>query len=156
MNFMTTNLAFSIIILTGLTDRNELVPTAHCICPEQKFTYNCTVVGRNLTIWSGTVFMPGCEEIILHHNQYEDHPEYRSCNDGAIVGQSIEVLNNSYRSNLTISVTSRLEGRTVICSAADKSNITIIGSTTLLITRGKPRQNNGRINFDQWFVLFIY
>ena len=129
-------MAFSIYtILTGLTDRNELVATADCICRDQDFAYECTVVGENLTVW--TILMTGCE-ITLHHDLYNDPlGEQRGCN-GAFIGRSIEVVNRCYRSSLTITpVTPNLNGHTVICSADDGSKITTIGNTTITITEGK-------------------
>ena len=139
------------------TVRNELVPTADCICPGQNFTYECTVVGEKLTVWNGTVFMPGCD-ITLHHNRYaDDSGEFRTCNNRTVVGQTIEVVNcNSYKSNLTILVTDDLDGLTVICSADDGSpDMTIIGNRTLHITRGKARaKTEGFILTNHLLCLF--
>ena len=99
--------------------------------------YECTVVGGNLTVWEGTVIPESCE-ITLRHSRFTDNSGHsRKCNNGAVVGQSIDVVGNCYRSQLTIlSVTSAFNGSTVSCSVDDGMAATPINTTTLLITRG--------------------
>ena len=93
------------------------------------------MVGGSLTVWNGTVMAEGCEIVLFHSRFTDSSGNSGSCNDGAVVGQSVEVVDNCYRSQLTISVTPALNGRTVQCSV-DGGMPDIINTTTLFITRG--------------------
>ena len=93
----------------------------------------------DLTVWSGSVIEVGCE-IVLYHNRYEIMSGASGeCNNGAISGRSIEVINNSYTSQLTIQVSNDLDRRTVECSHDNGIEATLINSSTLLITKGTPQ-----------------
>ena len=125
-----------ILCITGLTDINKLVATSDCICADETLTYECTVVGGNLTVWSGTVIAAGCEITLFHSRFTESSGDSGNCTDGAVVGQSIDVVDNCYRSQLTIFMPSAFNGCTVSCSVDDGVTTTIINTTRLLITRG--------------------
>ena len=131
---MTASLEYIIII--GLVKGNDFIATSDCVCVGQDYTYQCSVTGGELTVWSGSVIGVGCE-IILFHNQYES-PNGASgeCNNGAVTGRSIEVVNNSYTSQLTIRVTANLNGRTIECLVDDGIVETTINSSTLFVTKG--------------------
>ena len=134
---MTASLEYyNDIIITGLVKGNDFIATSDCVCVGQDYTYQCSVTGGELTVWSGSVIDVGCE-IILFHNQYES-PNGASdvCNDGAVTGRSIEVVNNSYTSQLTVRVTANLDGRTTECLVDDGIKETTINSSTLFVTEG--------------------
>ena len=91
-----------------------------CICPGDQLTYNCTVQGSlsGATIWSGTDFS-GCQqnEILLQHHQYtRPGGSTGTCNNGAIVGQSLGVQGNNYTSQLNVTITPETAGRTITCA----------------------------------------
>ena len=65
------------------------------------------------------------------------------CNNGAVSGRSIEVINSSYISQLTIRVSNGLDRRTVECSIDDGREEILINSSTLLITKGMPKDSIG-------------
>lgn len=120
--------------LTGFAANSELFATADCICPGQNFTYECSVVGGRFTVWRGSVIEAGCE-ITLFHSQF-DMPSgaFEICNNEAVIGRSIIRENECYTSQLTILVTTDLDGRTVECSVDDGRENTVINTTTLLLT----------------------
>ena len=124
---------------------NELVATSDCACVGQSYTYQCSVNGElgDLTVWSGSVIEVGCE-IVLYHNRYGSMSGTSGvCNNGAVSGRSIEVINSSYISQLTIRVSNGLDRRTVECSIDDGREEILINSSTLLITKGMPKDSIG-------------
>ena len=88
------------------------------MCPGETLTYNCTVNGTDSgnTVWSGTAF--DCPSLknrsILLHSRFEDGTT-KECNNGGIVAQSIGVGNYSYTSELTVTVTAEILGKTIMC-----------------------------------------
>ena len=134
-------LEYQTVSIIGFTECSELVATSDCACVGQSYTYRCSVNGGSgdLTVWSGSVIEVGCE-IVLYHNRYESMSGASGeCNNGAVFGQSIEAINNSYTSQLTIQVNNDLDRRTVECSVDNGIDATLINSSTLLITKGTPQ-----------------
>ena len=109
-----------------------------CICPGYVITYECTVFGDGFTVWQGSAFdcpLSG-NEILLSHNNFEDET-IRTCNDGAIVGRSVGIMDNYYTSQLAISFTTGLDGRTIECMrVGGTTSAMTIGSSMLLTTTG--------------------
>lgn len=92
-------------------------------------TYECTVVGGQLTVWTGNAFIcpSDNDEVALLHSRFNSaYGTNRSCNNGTIVGQSLSVEGNNYTSQLNITVTPDIAGKTVMCSSDN-------GETTMLI-----------------------
>lgn len=56
-----------------------------CGCPGQSVSYSCTVAGGETTLWAGTAFMCGGNEISLRHDQFEG--AIGECNNGAITAR---------------------------------------------------------------------
>ena len=127
MNYFT-------IMLSGLAARNELKLIDDCICPGQRVTYECTVVGGVVTVWSGTIMEIDCEIILRHYIIYLN--SYRTCNNGAVIGQGVEVNNNCFTSQLTVLLTPDLNQRTIRCSVVTGDEIIAIGVAQLLFTTG--------------------
>ena len=71
-------------------------------------------------------------EIPLQHNRFPLQA-VGSCNDGAIIGQSVAVENNCYKSHLNLTLSSALVGRSVSCFVDDGSSQTSIGTVVLTI-----------------------
>ena len=135
------SLEFLNVIVIGIIECNELIATSDCVCVGQSYTYQCTVNGgsMDLTVWSGSVIEAGCE-IILFHNQYGSQTGASDeCNNGAVSGRSIEAVNGSYTSRLTIRVSNDLDRRTVECLIDDGVEAISINASTLLITKGRPQ-----------------
>ena len=136
-----------IIIIVG--NMSEAIPGCEtvneCVCPGDKLTYRCTVQGSltGATVWSGTAFS-GClqNEILLPH-----HPtggSFGTCNNGAIVGQSLGVQGNNYTSQLNVTITPETAGKTITCAydALDGRNIMIKFSTIILGNRAPLLYDN--------------
>ena len=113
--------------------------TCSCTCPDDNvsLTYKCTDIGGFATIWTGSVISKLCEdsghEILLLHCHFElDIYLNKSitCGNGTIVGQSVRV-ENSFTSQLTVTVSSDILGDTVSC--AHSYNGTAYVSTTCTI-----------------------
>ena len=89
---------------------------ATCIsCPGDVLTIECTIMGRGATVWQGTAFQCG-SSIILRHSQFGgSYNSIWTCNDGAIVAQALGIVNNSYVSQLNVTVSLELNNTTVEC-----------------------------------------
>ena len=57
----------------------------------------------------------------------------RDCNDGAIMARSIGVEDSQYTSQLNVTVTDDMAGKTIICLTANASDQIIQFSTTITI-----------------------
>ena len=78
------------------------------------------------------------EIVLLHAHSSSSSP--LQCNDGAIQGRitDINTANNTYTSQLSVTVNSDLEGRSISCihDSGSDGSINVIGSTPLTITTG--------------------
>ena len=116
---------------------NEFMPlTVRDSCPGDVLTYTCTINGSGNTIWSGTAF--NCEtkmnEIILRHSQFNESGSSGNCNDGAIMAQSLRVINNTcYSSQLNVTVDLDMNNKTIQCSHSFET-ITIREATISVVT----------------------
>ena len=106
------------VIIVGAT--LEVIP--ECVCPGEKLTYRCTVHGEatGATLWYGTAFS-GCqqdpEEILLQHRHFTQPGGITgTCNNRNIVGQSLGVQGNSYTSQLNVTITPDIVGKTITCA----------------------------------------
>ena len=70
-------------------------------------------MGEGATIWRGTALecSEAGNEIVLFHSTTAQ----KECNDGAIIGSVIRAENISYTSQLTVTVTSEMIGRSISC-----------------------------------------
>ena len=95
-------------------------------------TFECQVTGGISTVWNGNAFMcPSSDnEIILLHSRF-DNGTSGKCNDinnGVIVGESIEVNGSKYTSQINISFSSSLIGKTVNCVRDDGLNDSVVSN----------------------------
>lgn len=112
---------FIIALISFCLALSELQTTGTCTCPGYNVTYSCTVVGGEATLWRGTAFDSDCE-ITLNHSRFSDiGGTSGTCNDGSIVGYSIEQTNGCYTSQLTVSVTSNSINRTIECAVVNNT-----------------------------------
>ncbi len=102
------------------------------------------MVGRGNTLWKGTAF--DCNEIVLRHTHFESGMEEGECNDGMIMGRSINrtfdgPTDSKFTSQLVIHLPllnatgNTLDGRTVECIYDNGHNVTNIGTYVIAYTR---------------------
>ena len=108
--------------------------TADCVCPGETFVYECSIVGAIFTVWRGSVISAGCEITLIHSEFTTGNGARAVCNNGDVVGQSVDVLNDCYTSQLSIEVNSGVNGSTVECIRDDGVTATVIATSTLLIS----------------------
>ena len=88
------------------------------------------------TFWQGSA-LDNCrnQEISLVHHQFGTLVR-QTCNNGSIVavGQEPDSLNGSYTSQLNITVTCDMIGKTVECVHDDVQNITSVGSLNITVS----------------------
>ena len=113
-----------------------------CLCSGDVLTYECTVIGEGdagVTIWKGSAFDNHCEgskmELQLLHSRYNaTSGEVKFCEDRILEARSVKVENNSYTSQLNVTLTSNITGKIIECAYDNGHNTTLIGS--LEITAG--------------------
>ena len=86
------------------------------------------------TVWRGSAFNCNSSdnEIFLHDSGHGNRLEksITSCNNGAIVGQIVEIENGSYASQLDVTISSDVIGKSVEC-AFQNSTDEVLGSFTI-------------------------
>ena len=113
-----------------------------CICPDSSLseTYECTVMGGLGTIWTGSIISKLCEdnggEILLLHSRFESDiylNQSITCGNGtvSIVGQKVGVENNSYTSQITVTVSSDILGDNIVCAHNHNGTTHVIGNNTI-------------------------
>ena len=115
--------------------------------------FECTISGGSggSTVWQGSAFDCARNAILLRHSQFESQTAIGECNNGAITGRGIHntILNNAFTSQLNVSVTTSLQGKTIEC-VYDNGTTTTIGSSSIIITTGENRN----INFQSRLIWF--
>ena len=109
-------LYFSIgAILEGLT----LVSSSGCGCLGETLIYKCTLIGDPLgaTLWTGTALnnCPSDEIVPLHRRFTEPGGTTRSCSNGATAAQSLYAQKSLYTSQLNVTITPNIAGKTIMC-----------------------------------------
>ena len=118
-------------------DALQSPPNVNCTCPGEVLTFTCIINEGGTTLWTGTAFSCNLNEILLRHSQFSvPGGTSGSCNNGAITGRSIGVTNGCYSSELNVTVSPNLNGRTILCNH-DGTTQRNIGSSTLNIVTGK-------------------
>lgn len=120
-----------------------------CICPGYIVTLECTISGGfgGSTVWQGSAFdCPRCE-ILLRHSQFELGTAVGECNDGAITGYGRQTVDNhSYTSQLNVTFTRSLNGKTVEC-VYDNGTTNVIGRSSIDMTTGRCLCQSSKFNF---------
>ena len=83
-------------------------------CPGDVLTTECTIMGVGVTVWKGTALQCDNSEIVLLHIQF-NNTYTLTCNNGRIVARGLGVINNSYISQLNVTVSLELNNTTVEC-----------------------------------------
>ena len=115
---------------------------ANCVlCPEDVLVlkFVCSVSDGAATIlWRGSFFNcpNGDNEIVLCHSIF-DNGVIKTCNNGAVVAYSTEVTNNSYISQLNVTVSPEMHNGSVEC-IHDGLHIPlfVVGACTLIPATG--------------------
>ena len=102
--------------MNSVENQFESPASAMCACPGEVLTYTCTIAGGEVTIWGGSAFDCEENEIILDHREFNNGTSGK-CNDGAIVGQSVDINGTCYTSQLNVTVSKGLNNKTVNCSS---------------------------------------
>ena len=80
--------------LIFIVENVGLVKLTSCICPGFTVVYECTVMGGTATVWAGSAL--NCanshNEIVLLH-PFQSNKDYsKTCNNGNIVGHSVNTV----------------------------------------------------------------
>ena len=101
-------------------------------------TFLCNTIGPGFTVFQGSAL--DCEEtnhaIVLFHNRF-DGPRGANgtCNDGDIMGHIFRVKDSYYTSEINVTVSSSLIGKTIRCSHDNGTAVEVVGSYSF--TSGK-------------------
>ena len=120
----------------GYTLEDRLITKSDCIYPGCTVTFaECTIVGRSVgtTVWKGTAFdQCTSDELNLLHSQFGTQVQpILKCNNGFITGRGLIVEEGCYASELTITVSSDMIGKTIQCIHYDVNREILIGTLTL-------------------------
>ena len=83
------------------------------------------------SVWNGTAFDCVSNEITLLHSRFINGT-FGVCNNGAIMARSLFVEGNNYTSQLTVTITSDIAGKDIVC-ANDTSDSNIISQFSTVI-----------------------
>ena len=113
---------------------------SQCACPGETVSFLCTIIGGGTTLWKGSLFnCPSANnEVVLRHSQFSTGIN-GACNGGDITGQSIQVVNNCYMSQLNVRVSSGLANTTVECAYDNGASTVTIGTTSINVVTSKTK-----------------
>ena len=119
---------------TGLT---VVTPNDCGTCLGHQLLYECTTIGTGTTVWKGSAFQcsGNGNSVLLSHRSFSSGT-MDTCNHGAIVGQSVRVVNNCYISRLNVTIDASMNGQTIKCFYHNGSREIEIGSETITIRTG--------------------
>ena len=111
-------------------------------------TFECSVIGRPVgsTVWNGSAFNCSLEEIALPHHRFTSENSaiindiFGTCNNGFIVGQGLRSENGCYTSQLNVTVTPDMIGKSIECVHDAITSTSTVGTLNIF----KPGEN---INF---------
>ena len=127
-----------LILCAGYSNRNEVLVQSECTCPGHILRIICSIVGGGSTVWQGSAFeCPPSDEIFLLHSDFANNGAEGECNNGAIVARAQSVIGDCFNSQLTVLISASMQGQTLQCRRDTGLVITLIGNTTINITRGK-------------------
>ena len=113
--------------VTEATGASALVAKNTCTCEGYNQIYECTITGGAATVWKGSAF--DCpergNEITLFHN---NNSTVGVCNDGEITARIIRVENDIYTTQLTVNVSSELDGQNITCANDTGTELSEVGS----------------------------
>ena len=94
-------------------------------------------MGEGATVWKGEAFDCAVtdNEILLLHDANPSSTHIGICNSGTITAGIIQVQDNIYTSQLTVNVSTELNGTDITC-IYDNGELNVIGSLPLTVTMG--------------------
>ena len=108
---------------------------SNCTCPGHVSTYECTTVGGTATVWQGSAFeCPSSQDIIYLSHSLSNIT--RTCNYEAIKGQIIRDKDDCHTSQLNVTVSSDMMGKSIKCIHDNGTAQTLIGNVSLILTTG--------------------
>lgn len=106
-------------------------------CPGDVVTIECAIMGSGITVWQGTALQcdsHSANTIALRHTQFEQSQKPRgTCNNGDIVATALGVVNNSYISQLNVTVSPDWNNTNVECSHDYNLTETIVRSIQIIV-----------------------
>ena len=100
-----------------------------CVCSGQMLMFECNATGVGSIVWRGSAFDCPLRVIVLRHNQFIDSKG--TCSDGAIVAQGVSVEGSCYTSRLNVTLSSSLNGESIVCAHHNSTDTTVIGTFLL-------------------------
>ena len=90
------------------------------------------------TVWTGTAFnCPDAgDEMIFLHSMSRFINTSRGCNGGAITGRGIRIEEDTYTSQVNITIDSYMDGKSVACVYERESSRTVVNNSSIAITSG--------------------
>ena len=133
--FITVQILHEHVLIILVKKWFESPANATCACPGEILTYNCTVEGGRATIWGGSAIDCAGNDITFRHdnvNFIDRTIKLEECN-GAIVGQSVDIDGTYYISQLNITVSNRLNDKTVTCISDSMTYKKVIGKSRIKV-----------------------
>ena len=95
-------------------------------------------MGGGSTLWTGTAFNCTNNHINLRHSLFNssDRTATGGCNNEAIVGRSVGVMDDCYTSQLNVRVSAGLNNKTIRCDHRPGTETNTIGQSTLTVITG--------------------
>ena len=126
-------MAAKIMVQTlGNALENMLVLRSCCIYPGYNLTYECAIMGDSFgfTVWQGSAFDCKIREITLRHRLFT-YGVAGECNNGSIVAQSLREQDGLYTSQLNVTFTTALIGKSIECVYDSLVNTSTVGSLNI-------------------------
>ena len=110
-----------------------------CICLDSSWsvTYECTATDGFGTLWTGSAISKLCKNspsgIFLVHSRFESDNPTIICDNGTIVGKGVRADNDTFTSQLTVTVspTSSILGDTIVCTHSLNGTTHVVGNITI-------------------------
>ena len=115
---------------------NKLFLRTCCPGPSNKtlLTFKCSVMGRPVgsTIWRGSAFNCSREGVVLLHRLFTSESDvHQMCNNGFIVGRGLRSENGCYTSQLNVTVTPDMIGKSIECVHNNITSVATVGSRNI-------------------------
>ena len=135
VSLISTVLTVGYLIYPVESSSNELTILTSCTCPGHQLILECTAFGSGATVWTGTALdqCPG-GQVFMRHSEFQSGRTW-TCN-GQVIGRTVGVSNQSYTSQLAVTVSNGLNGRGIQCSHDNGIMTYMIGASTIQITTG--------------------
>ena len=95
--------------------------------------------GNGVTVWQGTA-LEECDynSIVMHHSRFVSGFTFSAtCGaSGPVVGRVVSVVNDSYTSQLSISVSQHLIGSIIECASDNGIQANLVGGREIILTTG--------------------